>query len=298
MTVEPQEIHIDGTLLKMHVCHPDSEHRNGAAVVMLAGLSGTMDSSLAPFAEAICETGTIAIMFDYRHFGLSGGQPRQFLSVSRQLRDATAVIQYARQRSDVDENNIGLWSSSFGGGLGVHTAVTDGKIKALVSQCPMLDSRRTTKMSFGARSRSQNTRLKLLALWAYAVSIFGFRGPMIPITDPGGFCVLPSDESHKFHLVGGQLWRNELTLQSFLRGDLHLNHPLSVADKLNLPTLIQICDRDQTISNAGIHEFIAKADKYVSATHYDCGHFDIYLAPHRAPAAKEAAEFLATHLHA
>ena len=298
MTVEPQEIHIDGTPLKIDVCHPDSEHRNGAAVVMLAGLSGTMDSSLSPFAEAICKTGSIAIMFDYRHFGSSGGQPRQFLSVSRQLRDAASVIQYTRERSDVDETNIGVWSSSFGGGLGVHTAVTDGKIKALVSQCPMLDSRRTTKMIFAARTPSQNIRFKLLALWAYLISTLGFRGPMIPITDPSRFCVLPSDESHKFHLISGPLWRNELTLQSFLRGDLHLNNPLSVADKLNLPTLIQICDRDQTISNAGIDEFIAKADKYVSATHYDCGHFDIYLPPHQAPAAKEAAEFLASHLHA
>ena len=88
-----------------------------------------MDSSLAPFAEAISNAGLMAVMFDYRHFGLSGGEPRQYVSVPRQLRDAAAVLAYVRGRSDVNADQVGIWRSSFGGGLGVHTATNDGNIK-------------------------------------------------------------------------------------------------------------------------------------------------------------------------
>ena len=43
---------------------------------------------------------------------------------------------------------------------------------------------------------------------------------------------------------------------------------------------------------------IAKAGDCVRATHYDCGHFDLYLAPWVGPAAEEASRFLVEHLSA
>ena len=45
-------------------------------VVLAHGFSGTMDR-LVPYAERFAADGIAALVFDYRGFGESGGQPRQ-----------------------------------------------------------------------------------------------------------------------------------------------------------------------------------------------------------------------------
>ena len=47
------------------------------AVVMAHGIGGIKAGGLAPFAERFREEGFAAIVFDYRNFGGSGGQPRE-----------------------------------------------------------------------------------------------------------------------------------------------------------------------------------------------------------------------------
>jgi dienelactone hydrolase len=49
------------------------------AVVMAHGIGGIKAGGLAPFAERFREEGFVAIAFDYRNFGGSGGKPRSAL---------------------------------------------------------------------------------------------------------------------------------------------------------------------------------------------------------------------------
>ena len=53
-------------------------------VVMAHGFSATRDDGLADYAEAFCDAGFAVLVFDYRHFGASSGQPRQLLDISGQ----------------------------------------------------------------------------------------------------------------------------------------------------------------------------------------------------------------------
>src|SRR5258707_6429231 len=62
------------------------------AVVMAHGIGVIKAGGLAPFAERFREEGFVAIAFDYRNFGGSGGQPREALSVPRQRADYSTVI--------------------------------------------------------------------------------------------------------------------------------------------------------------------------------------------------------------
>jgi hypothetical protein len=55
-------------------------------------------------------------IFDYRHFGDSSGEPRQFLGLRKQYADWDAAVDYARQRPDIDATGIVLWGTSFSGG--------------------------------------------------------------------------------------------------------------------------------------------------------------------------------------
>jgi len=54
-------------------------------VILASGFSGTRDQRLDAFAERFAQAGLAALVFDYRHFGDSGGQPRQLLDIGRQL---------------------------------------------------------------------------------------------------------------------------------------------------------------------------------------------------------------------
>jgi pimeloyl-ACP methyl ester carboxylesterase len=50
-------------------------------VVMAHGFGGTKDAGLKPVAERISAAGIDVLAFDFRGFGASDGQPRQWISV-------------------------------------------------------------------------------------------------------------------------------------------------------------------------------------------------------------------------
>ena len=54
-------------------------------VVMGHGLGATREMGLAPYAERFVEAGLAVLVFTYRHLGDRGGEPRQLLSMARQL---------------------------------------------------------------------------------------------------------------------------------------------------------------------------------------------------------------------
>ena len=98
---------------------------DGAAIVMAHGLGGTRDAGLEPFAERFADNGYTVLLFDYRHFGASDGEPRQLLSIKRQLADWKAAVAHARGLPGVDPDRIGLWGTSFSGGHVLTTATQD-----------------------------------------------------------------------------------------------------------------------------------------------------------------------------
>src|SRR5512134_341413 len=121
---------------------PDGATEPLPCVVMAHGFGGTRSDGLPAFAERFVGAGLAALVFDYRHFGDSEGEPRQLIDIAKQLEDWTAAIAYARTRPEVDGARIALWGSSFSGGHVVPTAVRDGQVRAVVSQGPFADGPR------------------------------------------------------------------------------------------------------------------------------------------------------------
>ena len=108
-------------------------------VILGHGLGGTREMRLDAYAERFAQAGIAAFVFDYRHFGASGGEPRQLLSIKRQLADWDAAIAHVKGRADVDVRRIGVWGSSFGGGHSITVASRHPELVAAVSQCPFTD---------------------------------------------------------------------------------------------------------------------------------------------------------------
>ena len=106
---------------------------------MAHGFSATRDLRLDAYAERFCAAGIGALLFDYRHFGASAGEPRQLLDIRRQHADYRAAVAYARGLDWVDPDRVALFGSSFSGGHVIAVAAQDPRIAAVVSQCPFTD---------------------------------------------------------------------------------------------------------------------------------------------------------------
>ena len=94
---------------------------------------------LPAYAERFRAAGYACLVFDYRCFGASGGEPRQLLDVERQLGDWRAALAYARGRDDLDRERLAVWGTSFGGGHALAIGAEDSGIAAVVAQCPFTD---------------------------------------------------------------------------------------------------------------------------------------------------------------
>lgn len=108
-------------------------------VIMGHGLGAVREMRLAAFAERFAANGWSVLVFDYRHLGASGGQPRQLLDIGRQLADWHAAVAFARTLPEVDVERIALWGTSFGGGHVLQVGSRDPQVAAIVAQCPFTD---------------------------------------------------------------------------------------------------------------------------------------------------------------
>src|SRR4029453_989742 len=81
-------------------------------VVMAHGFSGTREVRLDAYAEGFCDAGLGVLVFDYRNFGASTGEPRQLLDVDAQHDDYRAAIVFARGGAWADPARIALLRTS------------------------------------------------------------------------------------------------------------------------------------------------------------------------------------------
>jgi alpha/beta superfamily hydrolase len=93
-----------------------------ACVVMGHGFGGTREVRLDAYAERFAAAGFAVLVFDYRHFGASEGEPRQLLDVAKQLGDWRAAIAWARAQTEIDAARVAIWGTSFGGGHVISSA--------------------------------------------------------------------------------------------------------------------------------------------------------------------------------
>lgn len=107
------------------------------AIVMAHGYTGVKESYLDNYADKFAAAGFVVLVFDYRHFGASEGQPRQQIFWYDQIKDYRNAITWVSLQPEVDANRIGVWGTSYSGGHVMHLAAFDKRVKAVVSQVPV-----------------------------------------------------------------------------------------------------------------------------------------------------------------
>ena len=95
------------------------------------------------FARHFAQAGIAALLFDYRFFGSSGGEPRQRAFPRDQLEDYRSALTWLSMQPEVDSDRLGVWGTSFSGGHVIHVAAHDSRVKAVVSQVGAMDPGQT-----------------------------------------------------------------------------------------------------------------------------------------------------------
>ncbi|MCW1958546.1 MAG: alpha/beta fold hydrolase [Mycobacterium sp.] len=245
-------------------------------VVMAHGFSGTRDDALPGYAEAFCDAGFAVVLFDYRHFGASTGEPRQLLDIARQQDDYRAVVDWARGADGVDPDRIVLWGSSFSGGHVIVVAAGDPRIAAVISQAPYTDSvpviRRMPPLNL--------VRAIVAAVRDRAGAALGRAPVLIPAAGaPGTFAAMTEADALSGFLrmiPPESLWRNEIAARVMFT--LPLFRPVAVAGRLTMPVLFCVCDSDETTPPSSTVKAAGRAPRG-ELRRYPYGHFAIYSDP-------------------
>jgi fermentation-respiration switch protein FrsA (DUF1100 family) len=265
-------------------------------VVLGHGFGGTVDSGLLPYAERFAAAGLDALAFDYRHFGLSDGEPRQLLSVRRQHEDYAAAIAYARSLPGVDPGRVVVWGSSYAGGHAVAVAVADGHAAAAIAQVPAMDGVAALLNLVRYAGLLQLAKLTFAGLRDLAAAARG--RPPVPVAvvgPPGSLAAMSTaDAEPGMRALAGPSWRNEVAARIMLTAASY--RPGLQAELLPCPLLVQVADRDSVAPVKAAQDVVWRATGRGELRMYPIGHFEIY---HGAPferAVTDQLHFLGRHL--
>ncbi len=262
-------------------------------VVMAHGFAGERAFGLGPFAERFAGAGLAVLLFDFRGFGDSEGEPRNLVDPFRHLADWRAAIAHVRELEAVDGRRLGLWGSSFSGGQVIAIAARDPEVRAIAAQVPYVDPIST----FRTVGLGHVMKGSLLAVRDLLRALTG-RAPLnVPVVaEPGTFAIMNTPESlpgYSALVPEGVEWANEcpariLMTMSFFR-------PLGMAGKVRCPALVVLAENDSLIDARAVEK---TASRMANATllRFPVGHFDVYSGPVFERVVTEQARFFVQHL--
>lgn len=300
MSQEPTEVRfrVDGEALAGWWFEPQMPARSPCpCIVMAHGLGGTRDAGLVPYARAFAEAGLAVLLFDYRHFGASEGEPRQLVSVRRQLADWQGAIDFARHQTGIDPRRIALWGSSFSGGHVIVAAARDGGVAAVSAQGPMMDGLAAVINVVEYAGIGGILRLSGLALQDQARALVGGAPVYAPIVGhPGETAAMATEDAYDgYRAIAPADWRNELAARLALQ--LPLYRPLRYARRLPCPALILVCGRDSVAPPEAAEKVASRAGGKAELHRYDdLGHFDIYVGEGFQRSSSDQLAFFQRHL--
>lgn len=262
-------------------------------LVMAHGLGAVRTMRLDAYAERFSAAGYACLVFDYRNFGDSEGQPRQLLDIGMQLADWAAAVAYARTLEGIDDNRIGLWGTSFGGGHVIASAARLPGIAAAVVQCPFTDG--------VASVRTLNPlifmRIGVLATRDVIAAGIGKAPVMVPAAGkPGEVALMNAPDVYPGYMrlvPEGQAVPNEVAARLAMKVITY--RPGRLTAKITCPILFCVCEADSVAPPAPTLRYAAKAPRG-EVKMYPEQHFAIYVDDAFERVVADQLAFLDKHL--
>jgi uncharacterized protein len=174
--VEERAVDIMSDGVRMHgtLFYPKGAAAPLPTIILSHGWGGTA-AMLTSQATEFAKAGYLALAFDYRGWGESDSrvlltsrapseqndhrftaevkEVREVVDPLDQAADIFNAIHWAMGEPLVDRNRVGLWRTSFSGGLVVYVAARDARVKAIVSQVGYM-GQPVTSMSAAALAKN------------------------------------------------------------------------------------------------------------------------------------------------
>ncbi len=288
---------VDGSMLSGWLYLPDNKEKPVPCVVLNQGFCGTKDMLLEKYALRFVKAGFAVLSFDYRYFGESQGEPRQLYSMPEQLEDIKAAVNFARSKSEVDPERIGLWGTSSAGHYGVLIAAEDKKIACVIGQTPSLDHEADGKWIVKRDGIGWLLKLMVHAQRDKGRSRFGMSPHMFPaIGKPGttAMHIAPGFfEGYQKIAADSKTFKNEVCARIMFGS--HGSDLFNAAEKIACPVLFHICEKDTIIAPGSYKKAEKILHKNVKIVRYPIGHFDIYFGEYFEKSIHNQISFLKQH---
>lgn len=265
------------------------------AVAMAHGFGAVKEMYLEPFARRFAAAGIAALVFDYRGFGGSGGEPRQRVFPHDQMEDYRNALTWLSLQPEIDADRLGVWGTSFSGGHVIQVAAHDPRVKAVVSQAGAMDLDQITRGVAGPEQFAGLQQLTVQERIRHAVD--GGERYVPSTARPGeGFAMQSDQDSYDFaHGASAPTWRNEVAMSSL---DAILEHaPGRFIDLVAPRPLLMILARNDAITPPdSIRNAFARAGEPKRLLEIEGGHYAIYTGHGADEAGQAGTEWFTEHL--
>ncbi len=189
-------------------------------IVFCHGFGGVKEGTPVGLSDLLAQHGYTVLSFDYRGFGDSEGL-RGHLVPTEQVEDTLHAVEFLAQRPGIDPKNIGIYGTSFGGGIAILAANRSERLKAAFVTVPVTSGDRWLKST----CRYYEYREKMeRAISAIAEKTVSGKMEMVDRFD----IVVPDPHSRARHV--NQL---QFSLETFYHVSLH--EPVAEADAVRIP---------------------------------------------------------------
>jgi dienelactone hydrolase len=145
------DIYSEGTRMSAELFSLKTLAGRKLPTILMAHGWGGVKASLRPDAALFAKSGYLVVTFDYRGWGESDSRIAKIKGQAQDVREVVDpldfgadwlnAIHWVAGEPQCDMTRLGLWGSSFSGGLVVWAAERDPRVKALHSQVGSLDGR-------------------------------------------------------------------------------------------------------------------------------------------------------------
>ena len=264
-------------------------------IVMAHGFSAVKEQGLPQFAERFAKAGFGVLLFDYRYFGSSDGEPRCQLFPLEMVEDYRNAITWVCEQPNVDADRIGIWGTSFSGGLAAYTGIVDKRVKAVVAQAPSLTNPEFRRSMDPERWDNVAGFLLEDRVQRYKTGSVKYMKVVAPEGEP---CILPGAETYEAYMAlksEAPNWRNEITLESLEK--VREFDPISLIHLMAPAALLVIAaEQDSLIPLDTVKASYDRAADPKKLIVHPIKHFDVYKDPWLTKVANEAITWFREHL--
>lgn len=252
------------------------ENQKAPAVVMAHGFSAVKEQVLPEYAERFAAAGFVILVFDYRCFGESEGEPRSQLFPLEMVEDYRNAISWLYYQPEVDPKRIGIWGTSYSGGLVVYVGTHDKRVKAVVAQVPATFYPGSRRAMNPEKWDSIGQILLQDRIDRYKTGVVKYMKVVAPEGEP---CVLPGKEAYDGYMeIKVPNWRNQVSLESLEK--IREFDPVSLVHMMAPTALLLIpAEKDNLLPIATVKELYEKAQEPKAMNILPIRHFEVYKEP-------------------